>query len=78
MMEEAIRITRQAEIFLIVGTSLVVYPAAGLVSYVQPHVPKFIVDKKVPILPGLHNLTPIEKGAGEGMKDLMQILAGHQ
>ena len=78
MMEEAIRITRQAEIFLIVGTSLVVYPAAGLVSYVQPHVPKFIVDKKVPILPGLRNLTPIEKGAGEGMKDLMKKLAGHQ
>jgi NAD-dependent deacetylase len=70
MMEEAIRITKTAEIFLIVGTSLVVYPAAGLVNYAPWQIPKFIVDKKVPNTTSLYNLTALEKGAGEGMEEL--------
>ncbi len=36
----------QADIFVLVGTSLQVYPAAGLVDYVPQHVPKYIIDKK--------------------------------
>jgi NAD-dependent deacetylase len=73
-MEEAIKIARKAELFLIVGTSLVVYPAAGLVNYVPWQVPKFIVDKKVPHASSLYNLTAIEKGAGEGMRALQKLL----
>lgn len=74
MMDEAIRITKTADIFLIVGTSLVVYPAAGLVNYAPWPIPKFIVDKKVPYTSSLYNLTAIEKTAGEGMKDLKNLL----
>ncbi|MBD0333748.1 MAG: NAD-dependent deacylase, partial [Chitinophagaceae bacterium] len=48
MIEEAIRIVKEAEIFVIVGTSLVVYPAAGLVNYALWHIPKFIIDKTIP------------------------------
>jgi len=73
-MEDAALITRQADLFLIVGTSLVVYPAAGLVNYVPWHIPKFIVDKKVPYTPSIHNLIAIEKPAGEGMKEVKELL----
>lgn len=74
MIEEAMRIAKTADLFLIVGTSLAVYPAAGLVNYVPWHIPKFIVDKKIPYANALHNLTAIEKGAGEGMQELKKLL----
>ena len=74
MMEAAIPIVKQAELFLIVGTSLVVYPAAGLVNYVSWQVPKFIVDKRIPYTSSLHNLTAIEQPATEGMKELTALL----
>jgi NAD-dependent deacetylase len=74
MMEAAIEIAKTADLFLIVGTSLVVYPAAGLLHYVPVNIPKFIVDKKLPATNHLHNLTMIEKIASEGMKDLVGLL----
>lgn len=74
MMEEAVRIARTAELFLIVGTSLVVYPAAGLVNYVPWEIPKFVVDKKIPSLNTLYNMTAIEKSAVEGMKEVERLL----
>jgi NAD-dependent deacetylase len=48
MMEPAIRITQTADIFIVVGTSLVVYPAASLVAYVRPKSPIYIVDPNIP------------------------------
>jgi NAD-dependent deacetylase len=77
MMEQAALITRQADLFLIVGTSLVVYPAAGLVNYAPWPVPKFIVDKKIPYTSSLYNLTAIEKLAGEGMQEIKELLRQH-
>jgi NAD-dependent deacetylase len=74
MIEEAARITRMADLFLVVGTSLVVYPAAGLVDYAPYGIPKFIVDKKIPYTASLPNVTAIEKPASEGMAELAQIL----
>lgn len=74
MMEKAAKLVMKADIFLIVGTSLVVYPAAGLVNYASPYLPKFIVDKKIPYLPGLPNLTAIEKPATEGMQEVIPLL----
>lgn len=44
--ETAVEMTQQADIFVVVGTSLVVYPAAGLLNYVDERVPKFLVDPK--------------------------------
>lgn len=75
MMEEAAALVKSADLFLIVGTSLVVYPAAGLVDYAPWPIPKFIVDKKIPYTTALHNLTAIEKGAAEGMQELQTHLA---
>lgn len=70
MMEPAIEMVKGADLFLIVGTSLVVYPAAGLVNYAPWPIPKFIVDRKIPYTSALYNLTAIEKGATEGMQEL--------
>ena len=74
MIEEAVRITKTADLFLIVGTSLAVYPAAGLVDYAPWPIPKFIVDKRIPYTSSLYNLTAIEKPAGEGMKEAKALL----
>ena len=74
MIEEAIRIVKKADIFMVVGTSLVVYPAAGLVNYAPWPIPKFIIDKKVPYTSSLYNLTEIEKPATEGVKKAMEFL----
>jgi NAD-dependent deacetylase len=78
MMEEAVRLSRQADIFLIVGTSLVVYPAAGLVNYAPWEIPKFIVDKKIPYTTNLYNSTAIEKPAGEGMAEVKKLLQAYK
>ncbi len=48
MMDTAVDIVSQSDLFLVVGTSLVVYPAAGLVDYVPNGVPKYIVDPRIP------------------------------
>ncbi len=77
MMEKAAALVLDADVFVIVGTSLVVYPAAGLVSYAPPFLPKYIVDKKLPYLPNLANLTAIEKPAADGMKELAPLLRKH-
>jgi len=63
MIEDAMKITRTAEIFVVVGTSLVVYPAAGLVNYAPWQIPKFIVDKRIPYTSSLYNLIAIEMPA---------------
>ena len=48
MIEVAANIAAKADIFLVVGTSMAVYPAAGLIDYVHPDVPKFLVDPRLP------------------------------
>ncbi len=72
--EEAIPVVYSADIFVVVGTSLVVYPAAGLINYVELTTPKFIIDKKIPYTSAMKNLTRIEKPATEGVKELMSLL----
>lgn len=72
--EEAIPIVHSADIFVVVGTSLAVYPAAGLVHYVDPSTPKFIVDKRIPSTGPMQNLTLIEKPATEGIAELAKLL----
>ncbi len=68
MMEVAASIAAEAEIFLVVGTSMVVYPAAGLIDYVPSEVPKFIVDPKVPEVRQFPNLHFIPEKASVGME----------
>ena len=74
MIMEAVPVVQSADIFVVVGTSLVVYPAAGLVNYARHDIPKFIVDKRIPYTSGLINLTAIEHPATDGVKVLAEIL----
>ena len=76
MIEVAANIVRQADIFVVIGTSLQVYPAAGLVDFAPYQNPKYIIDKKIPYTASLENLTVIEKPAGEGVADLIKMLLG--
>ena len=75
-MEEAVPVVYSADVFVVVGTSLVVYPAAGLINYVELETPKFIVDKKISYTSPMRNLTLIEKPATEGVKELIDLLKG--
>ena len=77
MIEEAVPVVHNADIFVVVGTSLVVYPAAGLVTVADASIPKFIVDKKIPYTSSVYNLTAIEKPATEGVKELKRILLNY-
>lgn len=72
--EEAIPIVHNADIFVVVGTSLVVYPAAGLVNYTKPEVPVYVIDKKIPYITSKEKLTIIEMPATEGVKKLAQFI----
>ena len=74
MIEKAAAICAKAEIFVLIGTSLAVYPAAGLIDYVPNTTPKYIIDPKIPPVSGLSNVVKIEKSATEGMKELVDIL----
>lgn len=75
MIGPAIDITESADIFVVIGTSLNVYPAAGLLQYVKHGVPIYLIDPKPVNAP--HNLAIrfIRKGASEGVAELTQILS---
>ena len=76
MIETAIEYAETADIFLIIGTSLNVYPAAGLLNYVPARTPVYLIDpKQVPIASG-RKVHVIQKGASEGMEELKKILVG--
>ena len=74
MIEEAVPLVRSADIFLVIGTSLAVYPAAGLLHYAPFSIDKYIIDRKIPYTTSISNLTAIEKPATEGVKELKQLL----
>lgn len=74
MMEVAIEETRKADIFMVIGTSMLVYPAAGLIDFVGQEVPKYVIDPKIPALRKQQNLYTIPKTAGEGLPALAREL----
>lgn len=74
MILEAKLIMSKADIFILAGTSLQVYPASGLIDYLTDGIPKYIIDKKPPYVPPHHNFHVIAKSATEGMRELLQIL----
>lgn len=78
MIETAAQHAAKADIFLIVGTSMAVYPAAGLIHYVPVESPKFVVDPKIPEVGTIPYVTMIADKASTGMKTvqerLMQLL----
>jgi len=73
-MDNAVKEAQKAEIFLIVGTSMVVYPAAGLIEYVKDDVPKYVVDPNIPDLPSHPFIHCFEEKASTGMALVKQKL----
>ena len=75
MMDKAIKLTLEADIFLVVGTSLQVYPAAGLINYCSSDIPKYIIDPKKPPQRYNNEITFIEDVATVGMQKFISTLA---
>lgn len=71
-MDDAIRITRQADVFIVIGSSLVVYPAASLIHHTRKEVPKFLIDLNIPDFPGIENITCIQDKATSGVATWIQ------
>ncbi len=75
MFDRATQIAAQADIAVVIGTSLAVYPAASLVHYLKPEVPVYLVDPGTPDTRLVRNpLTHIRKRAAEGVPELVRLL----
>ncbi|MFH5884599.1 NAD-dependent deacetylase [Halalkalibaculum sp. DA3122] len=73
-MEKAAQIVSETDILIVIGTSLVVYPAAGLVDYASPRIPKYIIDPSRPEVTTYNDWQHIEKSAAEGTPQLVEKL----
>lgn len=73
-MEKAIQIVPEADVLIVIGTSLVVYPAAGLVDYAPAGIPKYVIDPATPELRDFSEWKHIEKSAAEGTPVLVEQL----
>ena len=74
MIEKAVEIVEKADIFVVIGTSLVVYPAAGLIQYVRPGTPIYYIDPNPAAISGYPGLSVIKAKATEGMRILAEEL----
>jgi len=74
MIETASEMCESADIFVLVGSSLAVYPAAGLINFVPSQSPRYIIDPKIPEVRNRKQVIRIEKTATEGLKELLQLL----
>ncbi|MGJ8745051.1 SIR2 family NAD-dependent protein deacylase [Polaribacter sp.] len=75
MLEKAIEITKKADILVIIGTSMQVYPAAGLIDYIQPKTPIYFIDPKPAVSEHtFSNLKIIKDVASEGTDKLIALL----
>lgn len=74
MIETAIDYVEKADIFLIIGTSLNVYPAAGLLNYVPVGVPVYLIDPNQVSVASGRSVHVIRKGASEGVEEFMRLL----
>jgi NAD-dependent deacetylase len=74
LMDMAAVLVDQADILVVIGTSLQVYPAAGLLHYAPAHIPKYLIDPRGEAVNGVRNLTVINKTATEGVAVLKNLL----
>lgn len=74
MIEVAAGECMEADIFMVIGTSMVVYPAAGLINYVPGHAPKYLIDPKAHELSYMPDVTPFAQKAAEGVPDIVEKL----
>lgn len=70
----AVELSAETDIFVVVGTSMQVYPAASLVNYVGEKVPIYIIDPKKPAISLSENMTFIEAGGSDGLEKLWEML----
>lgn len=76
MINKAIDLVANSDIFIIIGTSLQVYPASGLIEYLQPKTPIFLIDPKPRITEKqFTNLTVIKENASKGVQILTKLLS---
>jgi NAD-dependent deacetylase len=73
-MELAYILAEQAAIFVVIGTSLAVYPAAGLIDYVPREAPKYLIDPSDVKINTVKNLTVIKEKASVGLLQLKELL----
>lgn len=78
MIETAAALCATADLFILVGTSLAVYPAAGLIDYVPKNVPKYIIDPKIPAVRNYGSVYKIEEKATVGVVKLVEELMNNQ
>lgn len=76
MIETAIDYVRKADIFVIIGTSLNVYPAAGLLYYVPDETPVYLIDPNYVAVNSDRKINVIRKGASAGVEELKKMLLG--
>lgn len=74
MIEPAIKLSSEADIFIVIGTSLNVYPAAGLIYYVKKGTPVYLIDPQAEMLQGVKNVTVLRESAGTGVPGLVKQL----
>lgn len=73
MISDAAELAEQADVFVIIGTSMNVYPAAGLLGDIGRNVPAYLIDPK-DVHTGQYDVVHIKRGASEGVKVLTEIL----
>ncbi|MCI2228424.1 NAD-dependent deacylase [Polaribacter sp. MSW13] len=75
MLDKAIEITKKADILVIIGTSMQVYPAASLINYIKPNTPIYFIDPKPAVSKSsFNNLTIIKDVASFGTDKLIKLL----
>jgi len=74
MIEPAMELSAEADIFIVIGTSLNVYPAASLVYYIKKIIPVYLIDPHAEMLSGVKNLTIFREPAGTGVPKLVKQL----
>ncbi len=74
LINASVILASEADIFAVIGTSMAVYPAAGLIDYVKSEVPKFIIDPNIPDTKKYKNLHKIAEKASIGVPQFAEIL----
>jgi NAD-dependent deacetylase len=74
MMDEAVRITETADIFVVIGSSLNVYPAAGLIEYAPRNASLWLIDPNEVMVPAYRKVEVIRAKASEGVRILAEKL----
>lgn len=78
MMDIAMQEAVKADVFIVVGTSLQVYPAAGLIDLVQEEAPKYVIDPNLPYVSPRDNLFMIAENASSGVPKLVKQLMNYE